>query len=378
MKLIKKAALLIACLMLITACVPVSVFASLAGQAKAILIFSASTVTVGENVNVTVKYTADTPIGSWNYELNYDASKLEYVSGADSGGSGTLNFVNSVDKGTTSISQTVTFRATNAGDSGIRVNTKEIIADNGSFTKMSVEDASATMHIKASPSVSGNADLGSLTASPGTLTPAFSSLITDYSLTVSNSVTYLDVNATAYDSAASVSISNTSLAVGVNTVSVTVTAGNGVQKLYRIAVTRLEAPAATAAAPVVPKTTVKPGDTVPSGTGETTASALSDSSTELSSSVSASTDTATRSTTEAKTTESYSSLLIRAEKAEKNLDKARILLAATAAAFVLFIAVVIIMIILPSIKARKGGKARRKDDYDGDGDGDGDGEDDYS
>lgn len=88
---------------------------------------------------------------------------------------------------------------------------------------------------------SSNANLSALGLSSGTLSPSFSSATTSYTASVANNVTSLTVTPTTSHSAATVGVtpaSPVSLNVGVNNISVLVTAENGTQKTYTVAVTR--------------------------------------------------------------------------------------------------------------------------------------------
>jgi len=87
--------------------------------------------------------------------------------------------------------------------------------------------------------LSSNADLSSLSISAGTLVPGFSSGGVNYSVSVPYGVASVTVYATPEDGAATVQVSGgSSLAVGTNPVTVTVTAQNGSVKTYSIAVAR--------------------------------------------------------------------------------------------------------------------------------------------
>jgi len=86
-----------------------------------------------------------------------------------------------------------------------------------------------------------NANLSNLAVSSGTLSPAFASSGTSYTVTVPNSVTSETLTPTLSDSNASFDISGGDvLNVGPNTITVTVTAQDGVTtKVYAVVVTRL-------------------------------------------------------------------------------------------------------------------------------------------
>ncbi|WP_311230734.1 MULTISPECIES: IPTL-CTERM sorting domain-containing protein [unclassified Acidovorax] len=96
---------------------------------------------------------------------------------------------------------------------------------------------------------SGNAQLGALSLSSGTLAPVFASGTTSYTAGVSNVTTSITVTPTVADATASVTVNGVStasgnasgaiaLAVGANTITVTATAQNGTPLSYTITVTR--------------------------------------------------------------------------------------------------------------------------------------------
>lgn len=113
-------------------------------------------------------------------------------------------------------------------DSGIDSGSKDTgsLSDSGSDSKS--EDSK----------LSSNANLGSLDVGSGSLSPAFSSETTIYSVSVGADVDRLVVSATPADGDAQVSVSNTKLVDGDNSINVTVTAPNGAQKVYTINVTK--------------------------------------------------------------------------------------------------------------------------------------------
>jgi hypothetical protein len=96
---------------------------------------------------------------------------------------------------------------------------------------------------------STDATLAALEVDPGDLSPPFGPLVTEYGVTVGNSVTSVTVTATtAHPGATAVVAGNTGLVVGDNTVTVAVTAEDGVTVLvYTITVTRLLSSDATLA-----------------------------------------------------------------------------------------------------------------------------------
>ena len=99
-------------------------------------------------------------------------------------------------------------------------------------------------------SLSGNADLGGLTISSGTLSPQFSSSDITYTASVDNSVTQVTVTPTASDSSATITVNGNTVTSGTghivigliagepNTVTVIVTAQDSTTKTYIITLTR--------------------------------------------------------------------------------------------------------------------------------------------
>ena len=88
---------------------------------------------------------------------------------------------------------------------------------------------------------SSNNLLSSLLVGDGTLKPDFDPNTVDYAVTVGNDVNTLDLKAIAQDNKANVSISgNENLTVGKNTITITVTAENGAQRVYTVNVTKID------------------------------------------------------------------------------------------------------------------------------------------
>ena len=149
--------------LILIALLGISLFApaAYAASAKASIALSSSSVTVGNTVKVTVKYTADEAIGTWDFKLNYNKEYLEYVSGADSGGGGVLNFCSwSESENQKTISQTVTFKTLKTGSTTVSTTTSAIVS-NATITKMNTTNASASITITAKPEAPTNANLSS-------------------------------------------------------------------------------------------------------------------------------------------------------------------------------------------------------------------------
>jgi len=235
----KRILLLLLAVLLLTASLSPSAFAA---EMAEFTISAAGSVTIGNTINVTVKISCpEEKIGVWEYTLDYDQEYLEYVSGADAGGGGSLSFVGySSSFGDEAVSQTVTFRAKKIGSANITVSYATVIGFD-SERPLDVELTSKRINIVAAPTLSGNNNLKTLLLSNGSLEPAFSSGVLNYSVNVPFEVREITVSATADHSAARVSALPTQqLAVGANPIKITVTAQNGNVKTYTIIVNRLQ------------------------------------------------------------------------------------------------------------------------------------------
>lgn len=204
-----------------------------------------NSVTVGNNYNVSVSIKGTEAIGGWSFSLNYDPACLEYVSGADSGGGGSVLFKNENVEGNSSTKTfSVKFKARRIGSTSISVQNAVIstIGAQGEMPqRVSASGASRKINIVAAPTLSAENNLSALTVAEGEITPAFDAKTTAYTLTVPFEVAALTVSATPKDNKARVAVSGAeALVVGENKINVTVTAENGKAKTYTITVVRQE------------------------------------------------------------------------------------------------------------------------------------------
>lgn len=212
---------------------------SVSAASATVALSGGTSVTVGQQVKVTVTITGSETIGSWLFSLNYDPAFLDYVSGADSGGGGALRFSDSVDSGVRSITKTVTFKTKKIGATTVSVNSPQIVGFD-SLSNMSAGSASRKITINAAPTLSGDNNLASLYVGEAAITPEFNANTTAYTATVPFEVAGLSVSGTPAHNGARVSISPTQLQVGENQINITVTAQNGRTKTYTLTVTRQE------------------------------------------------------------------------------------------------------------------------------------------
>ena len=186
---------------------------------------------VGDQVTVNVTISSDTEIGATKINLIYDADSLQYVSGGDSGSAGTVVWID-IDT-FKSKSRSITFKVLKAGESTVSVSSGSSVASlAGDY--MQVNAGSGKVTGNAPKTASSDNLLSSLKVSPGTLSPAFSKDVTEYTMTVGADVAKLVVSATANSSAATISISGTRMDPGDNKTYITVTAENGTKKTYTI------------------------------------------------------------------------------------------------------------------------------------------------
>ncbi len=201
--------------------------------------------TVDSTVTVTVKYSADSTIGSVDATVKYDASVLEYTSASGataSGGSGvvTLSYFETSASPSKTKTITLSFKAKKAGSSTVSLTTSEI-SDWETYGALGNPSGSVTINPQ-NPQKSGNANLSELYISSGTLSPKFSASVTSYSIVIPNSVTVLTVSAETEDKDATIAVEGSkNMKVGKNVRKVIVTAPDGTTKTYTLNITRQEA-----------------------------------------------------------------------------------------------------------------------------------------
>ncbi len=191
-----------------------------------------STGTVGGNITVGVTISEASGLGSWEYSLDYDSSKLQLLSG-------NTHVVGYVDReGQTSQSYTYTFRVKGTGSTTISVVNTAIASWNEVVTSPT---DSTTINLisrgEVEKNYSSDNNLASLEVEGYTLSPEFNKNTTNYKVEVDSDTTSVNVKATANDSKARVSgIGDIEVGEGANTINVVVEAENGSTKTYTIVV----------------------------------------------------------------------------------------------------------------------------------------------
>lgn len=201
---------------------------------------SSSTVYVGTEFTVTVKFNATETFYALQANVSYDSSVVEFVPSANvTDGGGMLNIATDNDSSSKSIP--ITFKAIKAGSCKFEV-TNATYANPNEF---SMSGSSRTVNVvnKTTPSLSSNANLKSLKISAGTLSPAFDPNITSYDVRLTYEQTQVLVTATTAEYSASCYVEGSStMKVGQNKRVIVVTAPNGTVKKYTLNIHRDENP----------------------------------------------------------------------------------------------------------------------------------------
>lgn len=229
-------------LFLVMALSVAAAFTSLAAMAR--ISFSDPSAKVGEEVSVTMKFTATdgSALGNTDVMLAYDATLLEYINETEnaSGGNGAIRVKSSPD-GSSEVTTTLRFTALRGGTATITVSDWEGYDMFGQMLTMEREGTS-TVTIQGLETSSTDATLKSMQISPGTLTPSFTPNTTEYTTSVDLSTERLTVSAEANNDSAVVAVQGADgLQEGENTVICRVTAEDGttVQE-YTILVNKVE------------------------------------------------------------------------------------------------------------------------------------------
>lgn len=202
---------------------------------------SSQNVSNGEEVKVNIDVTSDQNIGAFDLRITYNSKVLEYVSGADNGGSGVLQVLNSDLTQSNTVTKELVFKAISEGSSEIAVQ-----AASSSVMDMSavlMEIAGGTGTVTVGSGASGDNNLTSLSVaavdddgnnSNVSITPDFSADVLEYKAEVGENVKKLAVAVTTSDPSAKTKISGVKLDAGENLTTIRVTSADGQNKEYKI------------------------------------------------------------------------------------------------------------------------------------------------
>ena len=191
-----------------------------------------STGTVGGNITVRVNINESSGLGSWEYSLDYNSSKLQLLSG----NTHVVGYVSSERQ--TSQSYTYTFRVKGTGSTTISVVNTAIASWDEVVTSPT---DSTTINLVSRSEVEENYStdntLASLEVEGFSLSPEFNSDTTSYKVDADSDTTSVKVNAKANDDNAKVSgDGEIEVHEGSNTINVVVEAESGATKTYTIVV----------------------------------------------------------------------------------------------------------------------------------------------
>ena len=203
---------------------------------------SSSSVTVGNNVNVTLSVSGDSPVMA-TIMVYYNSSYLQYVSctsGDYNPGNGRAMFDTYPNN---SGSMTITFKTIGVGSTTVSASVSEFIDYDGGSVSGYSGSLSTTITINQipsgggetgggggggggsyTPSLSRDATLNKITIDGYDLEPGFSSDVTEYKVYVPRGTESLDISATKSSSKATVSSIDGSVKPGWNEIDVKVTA----------------------------------------------------------------------------------------------------------------------------------------------------------
>lgn len=234
------AGVLLACMLAVV--MPAGMLVSMAASGK--ITFSDPRAEVGQEVNVNMKVsTADGSLSSADIMLSYDASALEFITGNSvEGGAGSLRAHGGPDAGDlSSIVFSMKFKVLKAVNSQITITSQEVYDNNSQAVSITHLGNSTVSAGGTGAAASADGLLTSLSVSPGTLSPAFSPSVDSYSVNVGLDVESIDVQALAGDGSTVAVEGSEGLQMGENTITIKVTAADGITvKNYTISVTKSE------------------------------------------------------------------------------------------------------------------------------------------
>ena len=192
-----------------------------------------SSVVVGNTFNATVTIYSSGGIGSWEYNIKYDTSKLKLVSGQ----SAVADVAQS--SGKTSVSYNYTFKAIASGKAEIGVKSYNVI--DWDVQDLSTSANSKTVTIitqqELEASYSKNNNLSSIVVEGYELNEEFNKDTLEYTVSVPSDTEKINLNATVEDKTAGVSgTGEFEVSEGDNKFELIVTAQNGAKKVYTVTV----------------------------------------------------------------------------------------------------------------------------------------------
>lgn len=193
-----------------------------------------STVSPNSTFKVTVTVSSSASLGSWEYTLGYDSSKVRLNSGQ-------LHVVDYGNGSKQSASYTYSFKALSSGITSFKI-TNASVLDYESTNECLSSAGTASINIKTQEEVeasySRNKNLSSLSVEGAELSPAFNKDTLEYEAKLPADTTKAKILATPADSKSSVTgAGEVDVIDGLNKIEITVTAEHGEKKTYVINLT---------------------------------------------------------------------------------------------------------------------------------------------
>ncbi len=193
-----------------------------------------SSVVVGQSFKVTVTVAGSASIGSWEYTLSYDSSKVRL-------NSGTLHVVDYGNGSKSSSSYSYSFTALQSGSATFKPVNASVL-DYASTNECLSSTGSASVSMKSQSEIEAsynrNNNLSSLSVEGADISPSFNKDITEYQATLPVDTTKAKIIATAQDSKASITgAGEVDVVDGINKIEIIVTAEHGEKKKYVINLT---------------------------------------------------------------------------------------------------------------------------------------------
>lgn len=194
-------------------------------------ISSTSTVTKGNTFAVTIKATGS-KIFYWQFYVSYDTAKLKLVNGSTT----IQGEAKDATYGTSTITQTLSFRALNTGSAYVSVKRGDAAMNiDTNFNTVAYSQKQKTINVVPVVPKSSDNKLASLTIDETNLSPSFDGDVTKYTAELVPNTKEINIKATTSDSKAKVvGIGKIKVEDGNNEIKVVVTAENGSTKTYVI------------------------------------------------------------------------------------------------------------------------------------------------
>ena len=188
---------------------------------------------VGNKITLTVKLSAGS---SWEMDLNYDSSYLQFIGGG--GEAGGMTMVNTVN-GNPSRSYTFSFKVLKSGSTTVKVNNYYVVADD--FSVMNTTSSGKTIKImtqaELEASYSKDNNLKSLSVEGYEISPEFKKDTLEYTVNVPEGTKTINIIANENDKTATVSgAGEVEVGPGTNSFDIVVKAQNGAEKTYKLTV----------------------------------------------------------------------------------------------------------------------------------------------